>query len=111
MANEGEQSLKVMTEEGATTDITFQITEMRRPLCSTGKICDRGNRFVFGRGGGVIHNLGTGRLTPFRRRGNIYALDFGVRQEDDVRPTCHSGFSGRDDASGITTRSVMRTIL
>ena len=43
MVNEGEQSLKVMTEEGATTDITFQITDVRRPLCSVVKICDRGN--------------------------------------------------------------------
>ena len=34
MVNEGEQSLKVTTEEGATTDITFQITDVRRPLCS-----------------------------------------------------------------------------
>ena len=90
MVNEGEQSLKVMTEEGATTDITFQITDVRRPLCSVGKICDRGNRVVLGRGGG-IHNVGTGRLTPFRRRGNIYAVDFWVRQEDDVQQTCHSG--------------------
>ena len=92
MASEGEQSLKVMTEEGATTDMTFQITDVRRPLCSVAKLCDRGNRVVFGRGGGVIHNLSSGRMTPFRRRGNIYALDFWARQEDDVQHACPSGF-------------------
>ena len=96
MANEGEQALTVLTEEGAMADMTFQITDVRRPLCSVGKICDRGNRVIFGRGGGVIHNLSSGRLTPFKRRGNIYALDLWVRQgEDDEKGGSASGFTRR----------------
>ena len=93
MANEGEQALQVMTEEGAATDMTFQITDVRRPLCSVGKICDRGNRVIFGRGGGVIHNLKTGRLTPFKRQSNIYTLDFWVRQDEENGCTSSLGFT------------------
>ena len=83
IANEGQQELSVCTEDGGTTDMTFQVTEVQRPLCSVAQLCDRGNRVVFGSSGGVIHNLRSGRLTPFRRRGGVYTLDLWIRQADD----------------------------
>ena len=62
--------------------MNIQITDgVQRALFSVAKITDRGNRVVFGRGGGVIHNLNTDALTPFKRVGGIYALDLWV----DVR--------------------------
>ena len=78
--NEGQQRLAVMTEEGAHATMDWQITDVRRPLCSVSKLADRGNRVIFGAGGGVIHNVKSGRLTPFRRVGGVYALDLYVRQ-------------------------------
>ena len=69
MANEGEQTLEVVTEDGGAADMTFQITQVKKPLCSVARLCDRGNRVTFGRSGGVIHNIKTDRVTPFRRRG------------------------------------------
>ena len=103
VANEGEQTLHVMTEEGAETDMAVQITDVKKPLFSVTKLCGRGNRAVFGRGGGVIHNLATNKLTPFRRRGGIYTIDLWVRQGDGAReggPETQTGpvFSGRVDA-------------
>ena len=71
-----------MTEDGAGTSMTFQIVDVKQPLCSVTKLCDRGNRIVFGRNGGVIQNLRTGNLTPFRRQGGVYALDLWVDQSE-----------------------------
>ena len=77
--NEGEQELHVVTEEGATSNMVVQVTDVKKPLFSVTKLCDRGNRVIFGRGGGVIHNLATNRLTPFRRKGGVYMIDLWVQ--------------------------------
>merc|ERR1712008_301322 len=77
MSNEGKQALEVMTDEGAPADMVFRITDVKKPVFSVGKLCDRGNRVIFGSGGGVIHNLKTNRLTAFRRKGGIYAGSSG----------------------------------
>ena len=79
--NEREQALNVITEDGGQSSMVFQITDVKRPLCSVSKICDRGNRVIFGRNGGVIHNLHTNKLTPFARTGSIYTLDFWVHKK------------------------------
>ena len=65
MVNEGEQSLKVM-KEGATTDITFQITYVRRLCCSLGKICDRQPGWLFSVAGEVSSTISP--LEGFRSR-------------------------------------------
>ena len=75
IANEGEQVIPLISNEGARTQMTYQVAEVRRPLCSIARLCDRGNRVVFGRGGGVVQNLSTGRCSPFRREGAIYIMD------------------------------------
>ena len=89
--NEGEQELQVVTEEGAKANVKYQITDVKRPLMSVGKLCDRGNRVIFGRGGGVIHNVRTGTVTSFKRSGGIYTVDLWVRQNDGTA----SGFPGQ----------------
>ncbi len=92
MRNDGKQALQVLTEEGAAAEMEFQVTGVKRPLCSVGRLCDRGNRVVFGRGGGVVHNLSSGRLTPFRRSGGIYVLDVHVRQRQGNSDNAAAGF-------------------
>ena len=82
MANEGEQHLQIMTEEGTAAQIPWQITGVRKPLMSVSKLCDRGNRVTFGRGGGVIHNVRTGQMTPFDRSGGVYTLGLWVKQSN-----------------------------
>ena len=46
--NEGQQRLEVATEEGMPAAMDWQITDVRRPLCSVSKLTDRGNRVIFG---------------------------------------------------------------
>ena len=80
--NEGEQNLCVVTEAGAPAQMKYQITDVTRTLTSVAKLCDRGNRVTFGRGGGVIQNLKTGQMTSFKRSGGIYTLDVWVKNDD-----------------------------
>ena len=81
--NEGEQLLSLRTAEGLAAPMKFQIAEVRRPLCSIAKLCDRNNRVIFGRGGGIVQNLNSGNCTPFRREGNVYTMDLWL---DHDRP-------------------------
>ena len=47
---------------------------MSKPLVSVSAICERGNRVIFGRSGGVVKNVKTGAEIPFYRRNGIYVL-------------------------------------
>ena len=94
MANIGEQHIRVVTEEGGQADVTFQVTGVTRPLLSVGELCDRGNRVVFGRGGGVIQNTSTGAITHFARSGGIYAIDFFIPKSTPN----YQGFPGQGTA-------------
>ena len=86
-ANEGEQLLQGYTDQGEEADMLMQITDVKKSLFSVKKICDRGNRVVFGRGGGVIHNLATNKLTPFRKQGGVYMMDLWI-----PKPNVSEGF-------------------
>ena len=79
--NEGEQQLPLLTEDGASAPLVFQVAEVRKPLCSVARLCDRGNRITFGRGGGVVQNLNNGKCTRFKRQGSIYALDLWLNPD------------------------------
>ena len=76
--HEGEQKLPLVTGDGSAAHMVYQVAAVRRPLTSIAKLCDRGNRVMFGRGGGIVQNLQTGKVTPFRREGSIYMLDTWV---------------------------------
>ena len=65
------------------SDMVLQLTYVNKPLFSITKLADRGNRMIFGRGGGVIHNLASNRLTPFRRKGGVYMIDLWVKQRSE----------------------------
>ena len=85
LPNEGEQELQLITDAGQTTNMKYQITDVKKTLTSVSRLCDRGNRVTFGRGGGVIHNVRSGALTPFKRTGSIYTLDVWVKQSERFR--------------------------
>jgi hypothetical protein len=84
LPNLGEQKLNVILGNGKETAIMYQIADVSRALNAVTEICDAGhpdygNRVIFGRGGGVIENIETGKQTPFTREGNIYCLDYWVK--------------------------------
>lgn len=67
-----------MTDEGECARGTFQIAEVTRPLCSVSRVCDQGNRVVFGAGGGCVEHLASGRRSRFHRMHNVYVMNMHV---------------------------------
>ena len=45
---------------------------------SVSKVCEMGNRVVFGAGGGYILNVETGATTQFKKKEGIYVFDMWV---------------------------------
>ena len=79
--NLGQQQIHACTESGSPTDVMFQIAEVGKPLVSVSAICEKGNRVIFGRAGGVVQNNKTGAETPFYRKNGIYVLSLWLMDE------------------------------
>ena len=81
LLNKGQQSIHACTEEGYFMDVMFQIADVTKPLVSVSALCERGNRVIFGRSGGVVQNLKTGQEIPFYRKNGIYILSMWLLDE------------------------------
>ena len=51
---------------------------------SVGKVCEMGNRVLFGAGGGYILNVATGSATPFFKRDGVYTLTMWIPPVSEV---------------------------
>ena len=89
--DEGEPNLPLLTLDGVPCPMTYQIADVRKSLTSVAKTCDRNNRVIFARGGGIIWNIDSGHCTPFPRKGDIYTLSMLV----DTRASPTAPFHGR----------------
>ena len=76
--NLGEQHVPVCLANGARTIATFQVAEVSRPLMSVARLCEMGNRILFGANGGVILNLKTGDVTPFQKEEGVYTFEMMI---------------------------------
>ena len=74
LKNLGEQKIQACSEEGQDLEVLFQIADVSKPLVSVSSICERGNRVIFGRSGGVVKSIKTGHEIPFHRKNGIYVL-------------------------------------
>ena len=72
--NVGEQVLNVVTEDGSEGRIKYQVADISRPLNAVSDICDGGNRVIFGKSGGIIYNISSGKETYFNREEGIDIL-------------------------------------
>ena len=112
LRNLGEQELNIVTDAGMEAKVLFQLADITRPLMSVSSICDRGNRVLFGRGGGVIQNLTTGQEIPFERRGGIYVIGMWIKDKgnsataaaDVPAPVADGHGKAIPRASGFTRR-------
>ena len=78
ISNDGQQTVPVCFENRIKTYAVFQVAEVSRPLMSVAKICELGNRVLFGAGGGVIVNLASGQSTPFYKKDGVYVFSMWV---------------------------------
>ena len=67
--------VKFTSSDGQKKTVIFQLAKVNKALASIAGICDNGNHVLFRQDGGDIIHLSVGKKTPFRRAGNIYALD------------------------------------
>ena len=74
LKNLGEQKIRACSEAGEPTEVLFQVADVSKPLVSVPATCERGNRVIVGRSGGVVQNLMSGTQIPFHRRNGIYIL-------------------------------------
>ena len=76
--NLGQTHVPIALNNGARTLATFQVADVSRPLMSVSKVCEMGNRVVFGANGGYILNLETGATTEFVQKDGIYIFAMWV---------------------------------
>ena len=69
--NQGQQSLRIITNEGRQGRTCCQIGEVNRPLTSITQTCDARNEVTFASDGGHIYSLADGSYTRFERHSNI----------------------------------------
>ena len=78
LTNDGQKNLMMMTDEGQMLGTCWQTVEVARPLLSVRQITNQGNRVTFGRIGGEIYNLNTGKTIKFGMEGNVYVMDLWI---------------------------------
>ena len=76
----------MVTEDGLPAPMTVQVADVKRPLTSVARLCDRGNRVIFDAKGGAVQTQRTGVVTKIRRDGGIYMLDMWLDQAHEFSP-------------------------
>ena len=69
-----------MTEDGDPTGVLLHIADVSKPLVSVSAICEKGSMVIFGKAGGVVQNVKTGRIIPFARENGIYVLSLWLEE-------------------------------
>ena len=76
--NLGQQHIPVLLANGSRSILPFQVADVSRPLMSIARLCEMGNRVLFGANGGVILNLQTGDVTPFVKEEGVYTFELWI---------------------------------
>ena len=88
IANLGEKSLNMMTDNGQWAQGTWQIADISRPLSSVLQMCKQGHRVIFGLYGGIVQSVSTGdTVAAFGVEDNVYVMNLWID------PKSSSGFA------------------
>ena len=94
MENQGEKKIRIKKSGGEVLNsITFQVTDVGKPLAAVSKILDKGNTVVFSRGnaGSYIRNDKTGEKTVIKEEQGTFVIEVdyfqpsGAGEADFVR--------------------------
>lgn len=58
LPNLGETHFRTNTQEGRHCKVRLQVTNVRKPLLSVGRVCDEGNQVIFANNVGCVDHLG-----------------------------------------------------
>lgn len=75
MRNVGQKRVRFRTSTGTINAITFQATDVRKPLASVARIVEKGNRVVFSPAESYIENVATGKRVPIEQENNTYVMN------------------------------------
>ncbi len=76
MENLGEKKVRFRRGgSSAVSSITFQVTEVGKPLASVSRILDKGNTVVFSRKGSYIMNEATGEKIPIQEEKGTFVME------------------------------------
>ena len=75
----GEQIVDFTTREGHDCKLTFQVTDVTKPLLSVAQLVASGHKVEFEKAGGTNANKATGKTKRFVRRAGLYVLHMWVR--------------------------------
>ena len=75
MTNKGEKKVHFKTQDGISSSITFQVTDVKKPLAAVSKIVEKGNWVCFGPGEAYIYNIATEKQTKLDLINGTYSLD------------------------------------
>ena len=79
IANEGERTLQIMTEECLPITMKMQVCGVSKALLSVSKLCKAGHKVVFDDDWSYIEHKQTGQRTSIMPEGGVYTLDVWVR--------------------------------
>jgi hypothetical protein len=75
MGHYGERTAKFRTiGESAIMSLTFQVSDVQKPLAAVRRITEKGNKVVFGPEGSFIENTTTGRRIQMTKKGGSYVV-------------------------------------
>lgn len=86
--------------EAGINGITFQVTDVAKPLAAVSRILDKGNRVVFNRGaeGSYIENVSTGEWMPLKEEKGTFVLEVDFLQpEEAMEEQAAAGFARRGE--------------
>ena len=86
MENIGEKKVKFKRAgSNAVNSITFQVTDVSKPLASVSRILDKGNAVIFSRRGSYILNEVSGEKIPIVEEKGTFGIDVEFLEPDFVR--------------------------
>ncbi len=89
--NQGEKLVPGLSDEGASMNINFQVTQVEMPLIAVSKLTAVGHQVWFEGDHGVIQHGSSGRQTKFFKKKGVFVLRIWVPR---ARPTSAAALSG-----------------
>ena len=77
--------MQMITKEQFTSNMTFQVADVNKPILSVGEVTKSGNEVRFDKSGGTITHLRSRKKIHFKKRGGIYVLEVLVAPRGRVR--------------------------
>ena len=106
IANDGEQAVEFMTEEGSRGRWTFQIAKVNKPLASVSKLLDAGHRVVLDEDGSYVLNKRSKQVMKVRREKGVFVLDVWLAQDKGGDTVMEDAIDDSQNGKQVFTRQV-----